>query len=92
MTFVNSNGTEHTCCGKYLVVEPFAELTFTWAWKTREQNIEVVSLGFFEIGHQTRMKLTHKDIDPANSHDYRSGWASTFEKLRTAIPTSHKVN
>lgn len=84
VTFEDSDETEHTCTGSYLVVEPFSALTFTWYWKGRERNTEVVSVGFSEVEQGVRMKLTHKDIDPATSHDYRAGWTLTFEKLARA--------
>jgi uncharacterized protein YndB with AHSA1/START domain len=38
VTFVNSNGTEHTCSGRYLTIEPFSTLSFTWYWKGREKH------------------------------------------------------
>lgn len=85
VTFFNSNGTEHTCAGKYLTVNPFAELAFTWYWKGREASVEVVSLEFSSVEHGVQMRFNHQDIDPATSHDYRAGWSSTFEKLRSAM-------
>ena len=85
VTFENSDGTEHTCSGRYLSVEPFSKLAFTWYWKGRETNIEVVSIGFSEVHRSVRMKFIHQDIDPETSHDYRVGWTSTFEKLAKAI-------
>ena len=85
VTFSNSDGTEHTCSGKYLIVKPFSELAFTWYWKGREASVEVVSLEFSPVEHGVRMRFNHQDIDPATSHDYRSGWTSTFEKLNVAM-------
>lgn len=85
VTFVNSNGTEHTCSGRYLTIEPFSTLSFTWYWKGREKHIEVVSVVLSEMDQGVRMTFTHQDIDPATSHDYRLGWTSTFEKLRKVL-------
>ncbi len=88
VTFRNSNGTEHTCSGIYTVVEPFKMLVFTWYWSGREENVEVVSVGFEQFGDCVTMVFKHKDIDPETSHDYRLGWVSTFEKLAKAIQMS----
>jgi len=85
VTFANSDGTEHTCLGRYLVVEPFVRLAFTWFWRGRESQVEVVSLEFFDVEHGVRMRFTHRDIDPDTSHNYRAGWNSTFDKLERAV-------
>lgn len=85
VTFANSDGTEHTCTGRYLVIEPLVQLAFTWFWKGREAHVEVVSLEFSEVDQGVRMRFTHSDIDPATSHNYRAGWTSTFDKLERAV-------
>src|SRR5205085_10878067 len=34
ISFRDSNGTEHTCSGVYVIVEKPEKLSFTWRWKS----------------------------------------------------------
>jgi DNA-3-methyladenine glycosylase len=85
VTFRNSNGTEHTCLGEYLAVVPGETLEFTWYWLGRESHVETVEVTMAASPAGTAMRFVHRGIDPATSHDYRSGWTSTFEKLAAAV-------
>lgn len=85
VTFQNANGTEYTCAGSYLVVEPFERLEFTWFWKGRESHVETISLVFADGPDGVTMTFVHSNIDPATTHGYEAGWRSSFEKLRKAM-------
>jgi len=85
VTFRNSDDAEYTCSGEYQEVSPLEKLRFTWYWKGREDHVELVSLQFSKLKSGVRMKFTHERIDAQTTHDYRTGWTSTFEKLRKTI-------
>jgi uncharacterized protein YndB with AHSA1/START domain len=49
ITFKDEDGTEHTCMGKYLIVENFTHLSFTWEWKNEPGVESLVNILFDSI-------------------------------------------
>jgi uncharacterized protein YndB with AHSA1/START domain len=88
VTFANSDGTEHTCGGEYLVVEPFAQLAFTWHWRS-EPGVETqVWLRFEPADGGTLQHFEHRGLGAATAHNYAAGWESTFDKLQHWLHSS----
>lgn len=88
VTFANSNGTEHTCAGEYLVVEPVSRLAFTWRWRS-EPGVETqIWLCFAPVDGGTLQHFEHRGLGAATAHNYAVGWQSTFDKLARALPPS----
>ena len=85
VTFVDADGTEHTASGVYQHVELHRQLKFSWVWKS-EPGVETqVTVVLAPEPNGTRMEFEHGGHTHASSHDYESGWRSTFEKMEKAI-------
>lgn len=88
ITFRDSDGTEHTCVGKYQRVnEPF-ELSFTWEWKSEPGQVSNVSIDLVPSDGKTFMKFSHTELGASSAHQYEEGWKRTFEKLKLALSKS----
>lgn len=85
ISFQDSNGTEHTCTGKYLVVEKPNHLSFTWEWKNEPGVISTVTVSLSSMNNSTFMIFDHKDLGTASAHNYLKGWKETFGKLEKLI-------
>ncbi|MBC6905178.1 SRPBCC domain-containing protein [Saccharophagus sp. K07] len=85
VTFSDSDGTHHTAHGTYRHVEPYKRLEFSWGWKSEpgvETQIKVLLL---PSGDGTKMEFEHGNLIQASSHDYQTGWRSTFQKIASAL-------
>lgn len=91
VTFRNSDGTEFTPSGRYLEVEPFRRLVFTWIWKDKPDAEERISVEFHPEDRETRMVFDHSQIDPATSHNYEVGWNTCFDKLARVVDSLRPV-
>jgi Uncharacterized conserved protein len=81
VTFADSDGTSHTASGIYQHVEPHKKLEFSWGWKS-EPGVETqIKIEFEPNGEDTIMQFEHGGLVHASSHDYQSGWRSTFQKI-----------
>lgn len=81
VTFADSDGTLHTASGVYQHVEPNKKLEFSWGWKS-EPGVETqIKILFEPSGDGTKMEFEHGGLVHASSHDYQSGWRSTFQKI-----------
>ena len=85
VTFTDADGTEHTCSGDYVEVEPFSKLSFTWQWKSEPGVQTLVTIAFAPEGTGTTMRFEHSRLFTASAHDYESGWRSTFDKLEREL-------
>lgn len=85
ITFKDGDGTEHTCMGKYLIVENFRELLFTWEWKNEPGVESLVDITLDFINDGTSMIFEHKNLGTASAHNYLAGWKGTFLKLEIAL-------
>ena len=81
ISFRDSNGTEHTCSGVYVIVEKPEKLSFTWRWKSEPGVESLVNISFIDKKNSTLMRFEHANLGSASKHDYLQGWQSTFEKL-----------
>jgi uncharacterized protein YndB with AHSA1/START domain len=85
VTFVDTDGTEHTASGTYQQIDLYRQLRFSWSWKS-EPGVETqVSVTLMPEPTGTRMEFEHAGHTRASSHDYDSGWRSTFKKMEKAI-------
>ncbi|MFP3464590.1 SRPBCC family protein [Leifsonia sp. SIMBA_070] len=85
ISFEDPGGEQHTSFGEYLVVEPLAELVFTWSWASEPGNTSRVSVLFRPTGSGTEMRFVHGDLRGESQHDYEPGWRRTFSKLDRVI-------
>ena len=85
ITFKDGDGTEHTCMGKYLIVEKFKQLSFTWEWKNEPGVESIVNISLDSINHGTAMTFEHKNLGTASAHNYLEGWKETFLKLERVL-------
>ena len=81
ITFKDADGTEHTCMGKYLIVEKLRQLSFTWEWKNEPGVESLVNILFDSINNSTVMIFEHKNLGTISAHNYLTGWKETFIKL-----------
>jgi uncharacterized protein YndB with AHSA1/START domain len=85
VTFRNSDGTQFTCTGAYKEIEKYQKLVFTWTWKDRPEVLELVTLLVQAAQNGTLMIFEHANIDARTTHDYETGWNSTFDKLERTL-------
>ena len=85
VTFRNSDDTQFTCAGTYKEIEKNQRLVFTWTWKDRPEVKELVTLVFQAEQTGTLMIFEHANIDAGTTHDYETGWKSTFDKLERTL-------
>ena len=85
ITFKDGDGTEHTCMGKYLIVEKFRQLSFTWEWKNEPGVESLVYILLDSINNNTVMIFEHKDLGTASAHNCLTGWKETFLKLERVL-------
>ena len=85
VSFVNSDMHGFTCYGRYLEVDPYQKLMFTWSWKEQPEIEELVTVLLESTRDGTRMTFVHSNIDPRTAHGYEAGWNSTFDKLEKAL-------
>lgn len=85
ITFQDSNGTQHTCMGKYLIVEKCKVLSFTWEWKNEPGVESLVTIRFNPQECNTSMIFEHKNVGAASAHNYFDGWKATFLKLERTL-------
>ena len=85
VTFKDSDQTEHTCSGVYKDVQEFRKLVFTWTWKSEPCVESFVTVQLTPDIDFTRMLFEHAHLGTASSHNYLSGWKSTFAKLERLV-------
>jgi len=88
VTFANADGTQYTAMGVYRRVEPFRLLQFSWQWKNEPGVETAIGVALFPDGTGTRMEFEHAGLLHLSTHNYASGWRSTFEKMQKAISRS----
>ena len=81
ITFKDGDGTEHTSMGKYLIVEKFRQLSFTWEWENEPGVESLINILLDSINNNTIMIFEHKDLGENSAHNYLTGWKETFIKL-----------
>jgi uncharacterized protein YndB with AHSA1/START domain len=85
ITFQDSNGTQHTCLGKYLIVEKFKQLSFTWEWKNEPGVESLVIMTLIPENSNALMTFEHRNVGTASAHNYLTGWKATFLKLERIV-------
>lgn len=86
VTFVDSDGTEHTCSGEYREVQPTTTLGFSWRWRSEPGVETAVTVSLEPVGRmETRMVFEHAKLGAASLHDYAAGWRRTFDKLERVL-------
>ena len=85
VTFRNFDDTQFTCTGTYQEIEKDQRLVFTWTWKERPEVSELVTLTFQAEQNDTLMIFEQANIDAGTTHDYETGWNSTFDKLERTL-------
>ena len=85
ITFKDGDGTEHTCMGKYLIVEKFRQLSFTWEWENEPGIESLVNISIDSINNSTEMIFEHKNLGILSAHNYLAGWKKTFLKLEEVL-------
>ena len=85
VSFMNSDGTEHTCSGVYADVQPETKLSFSWHWKSEPGVKSFVSVLLERSGTGTQMYFEHAQLGSASLHDYATAGGVTFGKLERAL-------
>lgn len=89
VTFADRDGTQHTARGVYRRVVPHSVLEFSWGWDSEPGVTTTVTILLTADGDGTRMQFEHGDLVHASSHDYASGWRSTFGKIGNVLAGTH---
>ena len=70
---------------KYLIVEKFRQLSFTWEWKNEPGVESLVNILLDLTNDGTTMIFEHKNLGTASAHNYLAGWKETFLKLERVL-------
>lgn len=81
VTFADSDGTLHTARGVYKQLEPYRRLEFSWGWQSEPGVETLIKIRLTPNGKGTKMDFEHGNLVQVSSHDYQSGWRSTFQKI-----------
>jgi len=79
--FSDSNGSEHTAFGEFLVVDPGSRLQYSWEWLSEPGQISEVQVEFIPVAEQTKLILVHKNLHPDSRHGYLQGWNGALDKI-----------
>ena len=85
ITFKDGDGTEHTCMGKYLIIEKLRQLSFTWEWENEPGVESLVNILLDSTNDGTAMIFENKNLGTASAHNYLTGWKETFLKLERVL-------
>jgi uncharacterized protein YndB with AHSA1/START domain len=85
VTFANGDGTQHTFHGVYREVKLPRRLAFTWGWRSEPGVETFIIVSLVPEGQGTLMRFEHSGLGYASSHDYASGWRSTFQKMESVV-------
>ena len=85
VTFRDSSGTEHTCSGVYVDVEPELKLSFSWHWRSEPGIDSFVTVRLTPQGEGTQMQFEHSRLVDGSTHNYAAGWRQTFDKLEKVL-------
>ena len=85
VTFIDSDGTRHTCRGIYSIVQECRKLSFSWMWESEPGVESFVTVALTSIEERTQMLFQHANLGIASSHDYLNGWQATFGKLERML-------
>ena len=85
ITFKDSDGTEHTCMGKYLTIENPKRLSFTWEWENEPGVESLLTILLSLRNNVTHMLFEHINVGSASAHNYLVGWKATFLKLNRIL-------
>ena len=85
ISFCNRDGSDFTCHGHYLDVQPFRKLTLTWAWKNEPGVESLVTVQLNPENKNTHMQFEHAHVGSKSAHNYLEGWKSTFGKLERLL-------
>lgn len=88
ITFANEDGTQYTAMGVYRLVEHGRRLQFSWHWRNEPGIETAISVALFPEGTGTRMRFEHAGLIHPSTHDYETGWLSTFRKMEKAAVSS----
>ena len=92
ITFRDGDGTQHTCIGTYMYVDPLRKLHFSWQWKSEPGDRSFVTLLLRPAGDSTWMHFEHAGFGKASAHNYATGWQSTFSKLEELLAKTNKAD
>jgi len=84
--FSDSDGSQHTCFGRFLSVVPNNLLVYSWEWESEPGHVSEVHVSFQSIGDKTRVVLEHKNLNPDSTHIYDEGWSRALNKIEPIIP------
>jgi len=86
ISFSDSDGSRHTCFGKFLSIIPNNLLVYSWEWENEPGHISEVHVSFQSIGERARVILEHKNLNPDSRHIYDEGWNRALDKIERIIP------
>ncbi len=85
ISFRGSDGVEHSCFGMYTEVKEFRKLVFSWEWKSEPGVESFVTMDLTPEDDYTLMQFEHSHVGDHSIHNYLTGWAMTFEKLKLIL-------
>jgi uncharacterized protein YndB with AHSA1/START domain len=73
--------------GEYLEVIPDSRVVFTWGWEEPGHGVPVgstsVEIDLQAEGQGTRLRLTHRQLPPAEREKHAFGWTHYLGRLKT---------
>ena len=85
ITFKDSDQSEHSCKGKFLSIQEYTMLKYSWEWESEPGHIAELTVNFQAVGNKTKIVLEHKNLNPASHHAYAKGWNGGFDKIERML-------
>jgi len=81
----------HEHVGTYQIVEPPAQLSFTWSGVDNPNEITLVTVEFFDHGEACELVITHERFPKAEiAQRYEMGWGTIATKFASYLESSKK--
>jgi uncharacterized protein YndB with AHSA1/START domain len=84
LNMIEPNGTPHWLNGRFVAIEPYERLVYTWCWEQGDlKGLEtLVTVRFMAVGDATELRLEHSRMPSEGARDaHGKGWSSSFEGL-----------
>ncbi len=84
LNMIEPNGTPHWLNGRFIAIEPYDRLVYTWCWEQGDmKGVEtLVTVTLVALGDATQLTLEHSKMPNEKARDaHGQGWASSFEGL-----------
>lgn len=81
ISFMDSDGSNHTAFGEFIEIVPFSKLLYTWQWESELGYISNLQIDFIQQQENTLLVLEHFNLNPNSIHGHLEGWNGALDKI-----------